>query len=74
MLTESEFQLLEKYRTNVIAEARSVGFTGELLLQLEVAAAKFAYDLLLKLSAPVTPVSPQPPVTNPTTNGDYPTA
>jgi hypothetical protein len=68
MITESEFQLLENYRANIIAEAAAVGFTGELRLQLEIAAAKFAYDLMLKLSASAVLVTPAPSAT------DYPIA
>lgn len=73
MITESEFQLLENYRANVIAEAAAVGFTGELRLQLEIAAARFVYDVLLKLLAPTTPATPAPPVAPlPTENNYYP--
>jgi hypothetical protein len=73
MITESEFQLLERYRTNIIAEAAAVGFSGELQLQLEIAAAKFVYDVMLKLLAPVIPTTPAPSVTPlPTENNYYP--
>ena len=75
MITESEFQLLEKYRANVIAEASAVGFTGELQLQLEIAAAKFVYDVLLKISSPAaTGTTPPAMIPLPIDNNYYPPA
>jgi hypothetical protein len=65
MLTETQFGLLEQYRSNIISEVANVGFTGDLQLEVEIAAAKFTNDLLVNLTTPATaaPV----PVTTPTT-------
>jgi hypothetical protein len=71
MLTETDFGLLEKYRTNIIAEVKDVGFTGDLQLQVEVAAAKFSHDLLLKLSTPPATTPVTTPVTTPLNGNVY---
>jgi hypothetical protein len=68
MLTETQFGLLEQYRSNIITEVANVGFTGDLQLEVEIAAAKFTHDLLVKLTTPATAAPVTTPPTTPSGN------
>jgi hypothetical protein len=67
-LTETEFQRYENLRARYLEEAKLSGFTGQELVDVQVATSNFIHDLVKAKSQPapvVTPVTPPVVDTNP---------